>query len=63
MLLREIKQKSNFETFIADVKIKQPFYSQIIPVTISARNQQEARKLLQAQYGKDATITGLRKSK
>lgn len=62
MLLRELKQ-TNFENFSADVKIKHKFYSQVIPVQISARNQQEARKLLQAQYGKDAVITGLRKTK
>lgn len=62
MLIREMKT-SAFLVFTADVKIKQSYYSQIIPVKISARNQQEARKLLQAQYGKDAIITGLRKAK
>lgn len=62
MLLREIKS-IDFTVFIANVQVKHRFYSQIIPVNISARSTQEARKMLQAQYGADAVITGLRKSK
>ena len=62
MLIREMKS-SGFLMFTADVKIKHTHYSQIIPVKISARNVQEARRLLQAQYGKDSVITGLRKSR
>ena len=60
MILREIKN-DKFDMFRADVKVKQRFYSQIIPVVISARNAQEAKKLLQAQYGRSAVITGLKK--
>ena len=62
MLLRELKQ-TEFQNFSADVKIKHNYYSQVIPVQISARNTQEAKKLLQAQYGKDAVITSLRKTR
>lgn len=62
MILREV-HKSGFILFTADVKVKHQFYSQIIPVQVSARNAQEARKLIQQQYGSNATVTGIRKSK
>ena len=62
MLLRELKQ-SQFTLFDANVQIRQRTYSQWIPVQVSARSAQEAKKMLQAQYGKDAKITGLRKRK
>ncbi len=62
MLLRELKS-TDFTIFIANVQVKHKFYSQTIPVNISARSQQEARKLLQTQYGKDSVISGLRKLK
>ena len=61
MLLRELKQ-SNYIVFDANVQVRQRNYSQWIPVQISARSAQEAKKMLQAQYGPDAKITGLRKS-
>lgn len=61
MLLREFK--NNFLIFSADVRIKHPHYSQLIPIQISARNAQEAKKIIQAQYGATAVITGLRKVK
>ena len=63
MLLREFSTTAGFDIFIANVKVQHQFYSQWIPVQISARNMQEARKALQAQYGPNATVTGMRKSK
>ena len=63
MLLRELKQADLFSLFTANVKVRQAFYSQWIPVQVSARNIQEAKKIIQAQYGNDAVITGLRKLK
>lgn len=62
MLLREIK-KSDFAVWIANVKVKNNFYSQWIPVQVSARTGIEAKKLIQAQYGAGSNITGLRKEK
>lgn len=62
MLLRELKQ-TGFILFSANVQVRHRYYSQWIPVQISARSTQEAKQMLQAQYGKDAKITGLRKSK
>lgn len=62
MLLRELKS-TNFFVFTANVKVRQRNYSQWIPVQVSARNMQEAKRLIQAQYGVDSMITGLRKSK
>lgn len=62
MLLREIKS-TDFTIFAANVQVKHRFYSQTIPVQISARSTQEAKKMLQAQYGADAVISGLRKAK
>lgn len=62
MLLREIKQ-TQFHIFTANVKVRSKFYSQIIQIQISARNTQEAKRLIQAQYGTDTQITGLRMEK
>jgi predicted enzyme related to lactoylglutathione lyase len=62
MLLREIKQ-TQFNIFTANVKVRSKFYSQIIQIQISARNTQEAKRLIQAQYGMDTQITGLRMEK
>jgi hypothetical protein len=61
MLLRELKN-NNFNTFSARVKVRHPRYSQWIDVQISAKNAQEARKLLLAQYGPQATIAKLVKA-
>jgi hypothetical protein len=62
MLIRELKQ-NNFYVFSANVQVRQRNNSQWIPVQISARSTQEAKKMLQAQYGTDSKISGLRKSK
>lgn len=63
MLLRELKQTDLFSLFTANVRVRQQYYSQWIPVQVSARNTQEAKAIIQAQYGKDSAITGLRKLK
>ena len=60
MLLRELQTK-NLIIFVADVRVRHRNYSQAIRVQISPRNIQEARKQLEATYGKDATIIGLKK--
>lgn len=62
MLLRELRQ-TKFFIFDANVQIRHRTYSQWIPVQISARSSQEAKQMLQAQYGNDAKISGLRKTK
>ncbi len=61
MLIREIKSNI-YGVFIARVQVQQPNYSQWIDAQISAKNMQEARKLLLAQYGPKAKIAGLRKT-
>ena len=63
MLIREFSTAAGFAIFIANVKVRQKYYSQWIPVQISARNMHEARRALLAQYGPDAIITGMRQSK
>lgn len=60
MLIRELKSLSKFSLFTARVKVLQPNYSQWIEVTISAKNTQEAKKLLIAQYGPGTQVTALR---
>jgi capsular polysaccharide biosynthesis protein len=59
MLLRELAKPYTFKTFTARVKVRQPVYSQWIQVQISAKNKQEAQKLLLAQYGPGTQISGL----
>lgn len=61
MLIREIKS-TPFDLFVARVKVHNPNYSQWIEVQISARNMQEAKKLLLSQYGPKSVIAGLRKA-
>lgn len=64
MLLRELKAaKDRFDIFTARVKVQQPLYSQWIEVKISAKNMQEANKLLIAQYGPGTVVAGLRRLK
>lgn len=63
MLLRELKDNRGFDVYAATVKVVSPNYSQWIHVTISARNIQEARRLLIAQYGQKTVVANLRKSK
>ena len=63
MLIRELKDTQVFSIFVANVQVQQKFYSQWIPVQVSARNIQEAKQQILAQYGVDAKIAGLRKAK
>jgi len=63
MLIRELKDTQIFSIFVATVQVKQSFYSQWIPVQVSARNMQEAKQQILAQYGKDSKIVGLKKAK
>jgi hypothetical protein len=40
-----------YKLWSAPVRIKQPDYTGFIEVTVTAPNQQDARKLMRAQYG------------
>ena len=59
MILRELAPPYTFKMFTARVKVRQPIYSQWIQVQISAKNKQEALKLLMAQFGPGTVITGI----
>lgn len=48
-----------FSVYTARVKVKNPEYSQSIDVAVFAKSPQMARMLLQAQYGKDAVVSGV----
>lgn len=52
-----------FKFFAAKVKIKQTSYSQIIDTTVTAKNQEMARRLIKAQYGKTALVSNVREIK
>lgn len=63
MLLREFsKIDLKFSIFTARVKVVNPNYTQWIEVQISAKNMQEARRLLIAQYGPKTIVAALRKT-
>ena len=49
MKAREIYPK--YKLWTAPVRIQQPNYTGYIDVTVTAANQQEARRLMRAQYG------------
>lgn len=62
MLLREFNSTDkNFSIFTARVKVTSPNYSQWIEVKLSAKNTQEAQRLLKAQYGPNTVVGALRK--
>jgi hypothetical protein len=62
MLLREFGViDKNFSIFTARVKVVSPNYSQWIEVKISAKNTQEAQRLLKAQYGPNTMVAALRR--
>lgn len=63
MFIRETFKKAPFFMFMADLRIRQKFYSQAIKVQTSARNVIEARKQIMAQYGPDTKIISLRRMK
>jgi hypothetical protein len=50
-----------FNVYSAWVKIKNPLYNNSMEVAVFAKNPSMARALLQAQYGKSATITNVNK--
>lgn len=52
-----------FKFFAAKVRVKQTGYSQIIDTTITAKNQEMARRLIKAQYGKTALVSNVREVK
>lgn len=45
-----------FKLWKVGVKVKQPAYSQVIETTVTAKNQEMARRLVKAQYGNNAII-------
>jgi hypothetical protein len=61
MNIAEITNQYKF--FGARVRVKQSAYSQIIDTTVTAKTQEMARRLLKAQYGKDALISNVREIK
>lgn len=63
MLIRELRDTQAFSVFVANVQVQQKFYTQWIPVQVSARNVQEAKQQILAQYGATAKIAGLRKAR
>lgn len=58
MRAREIIPK--FKIYQAKVRIKQPGYSSLVDITVSAKNPDMARKLLRQQYGHTALVTNVR---
>ena len=63
MRLRETFKAPQFFLFVADLRIRQKFYSQAIKVQTNARNAIEAKKQIMAQYGPDTKILYIRRSK
>lgn len=54
---------NQFKFFAAKVRIKQANYSQVIDTTVNAKNQEMARRLIKAQYGKNALVSNVREIK
>lgn len=46
-----------FNVYSARVRVKNPMYNNSIDVAVFAKSPQMARVLLQAQYGKDSTVS------
>ena len=62
MKAKEIYPK--YKLWTAPVKIKQPNYVGYIDVTVTADNQQDARRLMRSQYGvADWEIGGVKEVK
>jgi len=53
-----LKEFSRLKTYLVKLKLKQPGYTQIINTTLQARNPDQARKILRAQYNKKDIIVG-----
>jgi hypothetical protein len=56
--IEELVKQQKF--FAARVKVQQPGYSQMINTTVTATNKEMARRLLRAQYGKNALVNNIR---
>jgi hypothetical protein len=54
---------NQFKFFAAKVRVKQTNYSQVIDTTVTAKNQEMARRLIKAQYGKTALVSNVREIK
>ena len=50
---------AGFKVYVARVRVKNPAYTTAIEVAINAKNPQQARLLLQAQYGHDSIVSGI----
>ena len=50
---------AGFKVYVARVRVKNPAYTTTVEVAINAKNPQQARMLLQAQYGRDSIISGI----
>lgn len=57
MLLRELHSVA---TWIADVRVRHRTYSQAIKVELQALTMEQAKRMLQAQYGKDSQILSIK---
>lgn len=53
-----LKEFTRLKTYLVKLKLKQPGYTQIINTTLQARNPDQARKILRAQYNKKDIIVG-----
>jgi hypothetical protein len=53
-----LKEFSRLKTYLVKLKLRQPGYTQIINTTLQARNPDQARKILRAQYNKNDIIVG-----
>ena len=50
-----------FDVFQARVRVKNPGYTSTVEVVVWARNATMARAQLEAQYGRDSTISNVTK--
>lgn len=53
-----LKEFSRLKTYLVKLKLRQLGYTQIINTTLQARNPDQARKILRAQYNKKDIIVG-----
>lgn len=58
MRYQEIIKKAKLKTYVAKVKLKQTGYTNIVDVTVQARNPEMARRLLQQQYNNRNVLVG-----
>lgn len=48
-----------YKLFSARIKVKQPGYYEMLDTTITAKDIAMARRLLKAQYGKNASVASI----